>query len=272
MPRDDAHPLFTGSIPQLYEGYLVPLIFRPCATELALRVAQHRPERLLELAAGTGALTRQLAQVLSRETVIVASDLQQAMLDEAAGRGTERPVTWRPADAMHLPFGDGVFDVLVCQFGVMFFPDKARAFAEAWRVLRPGGVLLFSVWDTLADNEFADCVTEQLARLYPDDPPRFLARVPHGYHDVPTIARDLAAGGFEWEPQVETFTTRSRAGSPREPAVAYCQGTPLRNEIEARDPQGLARATDAAAEAIAKRFGSGRVDARIQALLVAALR
>ncbi|HEY6137275.1 MAG TPA: methyltransferase domain-containing protein, partial [Thermoanaerobaculia bacterium] len=174
---------FHGSIPQLYEAYLVPLIFEPYAADLAQRLAAHPPARLLEVAAGTGVATRSLASVLPESTAIVATDLNQPMLAMAAATGTSRPVEWRQADAMQLPFADAAFDAVACQFGAMFFPDKARAFSEIRRVLRPGGVFLFSVWDRIEDNEFADDVTNALAALFPAHPPRFLARTPHGYHD-----------------------------------------------------------------------------------------
>ena len=169
---------------------------------------------------------------------------------------------------MQLPFADGTFDAVVCQFGVMFFPDKSKAFSEARRVLRPGGVFIFNVWDRIKENEFADTVTTALESLFPKDPPRFLARTPHGYYDRPTIERDLANGGFAKPARIATVAARSRAESSRVPAIAYCQGTPLRNEIEARDASRLGEATDIAAEAIARRFGRGAVDGKIQAHIV----
>ena len=260
--------VFAGSIPRLYDEYLVPLIFAPYAEDLAQRLVARPPSRVLEIAAGTGVVTRALAARLPDSVAIVATDLNQAMIDTAAQIGTRRPAQWRQADAMQLPFADGEFDAVVCQFGVMFFPDKARAYAEARRVLRPGGVFLFNAWDRIEDNEFADEVTRSLATLFPDDPPRFLARTPHGYYDRTTIEEDLRRGGFAATPRLETVAARSRAASAREPAVAYCQGTPLRSELEARGPGCLDAATDAAAEAIARRFGSGPVDARIQAHVV----
>jgi len=190
------------------------------------------------------------------------------MLETAQQVGTSRPVRWQQADAMQLPFGDGEFDAVVCQFGVMFFPDKRQAFAEARRVLRAGGAFVFNVWDRIEDNEFADVVTDTLATLFPADPPRFMARTPHGYHDRATIERDLRAGGFERAARIETVAARSRAPTARHPAIAYCQGSPLRNEIEARDASRLGEATDAAAAAIERRFGAGPVDAKIQAHVV----
>jgi hypothetical protein len=135
-------------------------------------------------------------------------------------------------------------------------------------VLRPGGVFLFNVWDRIEENDFADVVTEALARVFPDDPPRFLARVPHGYHDPAAVRRDLASGGFSKAPHIATVAARSRAASARVPAIAYCEGTPVRNEIEARDPSRLEEATDAAEIALAERFGTAEVDGKIQAHVV----
>jgi len=223
---------------------------------------------VLEIAAGTGVVTRRLASALPESVAIVATDLNPGMLDRAAATGTSRPVEWRQADAARLPFPDQAFDAVICQFGVMFFPDKAGAFAEARRVLRPGGVFLFNVWDRIEHNEFADVITAELATLYSDDPPRFLARTPHGYADRTIIERDLSAGGFSRPAEFVTLTERSRAASADIPALAYCQGSVLRDEIEARDPEGLARATARAAEAIRRRFGAGAVEGRLQAHVV----
>jgi SAM-dependent methyltransferase len=268
MSSPDIDQVFVGSIPKLYESHLVPLIFEPYAVDLANRLASRSPACVLEIAAGTGVVTRALASALAEDVAIVATDLNQPMLDHANAVGTTRPVKWRQADAMQLPFGDETFDTVVCQFGVMFFPDKARAFAEARRVLSPGGVFIFNVWDRIEENEFADVVTRALESIFPENPPRFMARTPHGYHNRSTLERDLKSGGFAASPDITTVAARSRASSPRIPAIAYCQGTPLRNEIEARDASRLGEATDIAARAIARRFGSGAVDGKIQAHVV----
>jgi SAM-dependent methyltransferase len=260
--------VFVGSIPEFYDTHLVPLIFQPYADDLARRVVKLEPARVLEIAAGTGAVTRAAALALPESTDYVATDLNEAMLDHARTVGTARPVRWQQADAMQLPFESASFDVVCCQFGAMFFPDRPHAFGEARRVLRPGGTFVFNVWDRIEDNEFADVVIDRLAGLYPADPPRFLARTPHGYHDLDVVSADLAAAGFGSVPQYETVTARSRADSPQVPAIAYCQGTPLRSEIEARGGPDLAAATTACAEAIAERYGSGPVDGKIQAHIV----
>jgi SAM-dependent methyltransferase len=268
MSSDGSDTGFAGSIPELYDTHLVPLLFEPYAADLAARLALRPLARVLEIAAGTGVVTRAMATALPEDVSIVATDLNQPMLDKAAARGTTRPVTWRRADAMALPFADGAFDAVVCQFGVMFFPEKGGAYAEVRRVLRSGGLFVFNVWDRIQENEFADTVTTALAALFPGDPPRFLARTPHGYHDPEIIKRDLAAGGFTASPAIVTLAARSRAASCERPAVAYCQGTPLRNEIEARGASRLAEAIATAAEAIANRFGREMVDGKIQAHVI----
>lgn len=268
MSSPESDKRFGGSIPRLYEAYLVPLIFQSYAEDLANRLASRPLARVLEIAAGTGVVTRCLASVLPQDVAIVATDLNRPMLDMAAEIGTNRPVAWRQADAMQLPFEDAQFDAVVCQFGVMFFPDKPQVFSEARRVLRPGGVLLFNVWDRIEENAFAHTVTTALESLFPRDPPRFLARTPHGYYDLARVEHDLQRAGFVSPPHVHTVAGRSAAASPRIPAIAYCQGTPLRNEIEARDASRLGEATDLAAAAIAERFGPGPVDSKIQAHVV----
>ncbi|HEV8679877.1 MAG TPA: methyltransferase domain-containing protein [Stellaceae bacterium] len=263
--------VFTGSIPALYEQYLGPLIFAPYADELAARVASAAPKSLLETAAGTGILTRALVRSLPETAQIIASDLNQPMLDFAAGQPGTARVVWRQADALALPFFERSFDVVACQFGAMFFPDKVGAYREALRVLRPGGRLVFSVWDSIEENEFAAVVTAAVAALFPANPPSFLARTPHGYHDAARIRGELAAAGFS-RVAVETIERRSRAPSHRDPAIGYCQGTPLRNEIEARDAARLGEATEAAAAALGSRFGAGPVDGKMQALVITAWR
>jgi len=261
--------VFSGSIPAIYDRYLGPLIFAGYADDLAQRVAAAAPNRVLETAAGTGMVTRAMARVLPAAVEIIATDLNQPMLDYAAAQPGAERVTWRQADAQALPFPDASFDVVVCQFGVMFFPDRATGYREARRVLRPGGRFLFSVWDRIEENEVADVVTAAVAAIFPDDPPRFLARTPHGYHDTAAIADAVRQVGFS-RVETETVAKRSRAASPRDPAIGFCQGTPLRGEIEVRGPSRLEEAVDVAAGAVAARFGTGAIDGKIQAHVFAA--
>lgn len=231
--------LFAGSIPELYDTYLVPLIFQAYATDLAARVAQFAPAHVLETAAGTGVLTRALAPLLRADAGYTVTDLNQPMLDRAAARqGPDRRIVWQQADALHLRFGDDSFDAVCCQFGAMFFPDRVAGYREALRVLKQDGVFAFSVWDRIEHNDFARIVTGVAGAMFPDDPPLFLARTPHGYHDVTTIAADVRQAGFSTV-DIVTVEQRSVAPRARDPAIAYCEGTPLRNEIEQRAPNLL---------------------------------
>jgi SAM-dependent methyltransferase len=266
---DDGYDVvFAGSIPEIYDRYLVPLIFHTYASDLASRLESLGAGSLLEVAAGTGSVTREMAARLPGTVQITATDLSQPMVDYAAARGTTRPVAWQRADATDLPFDDDSFDAVVCQFGAMFFPDRPRAFADIRRVLRPGGVFVFNVWDRLDENEFTQTVSDALATVFPDDPPQFAARVPHGYYDTQIIQADLAAGGFLSSAQIDTLEARSHAKTPQEPAIGFCQGTPLRNAIEARDPARLEEATATAAAALAQRFGPADITGKIRAYVI----
>jgi ubiquinone/menaquinone biosynthesis C-methylase UbiE len=261
--------VFSGSIPSLYDRYLGPLIFEPYAEDLANQLAALDPKRILETAAGTGIVTRALLRALPADTSIVATDLNQPMLDHAAAQVSSDRVSWQTADAQALPFPDQCFDAVVCQFGVMFFPDKVQAYREARRVLRPGGRFIFNAWDAIEHNEFAHLVTAAVADIFADDPPRFLARTPHGYHDRDRIVAEVRGAGFA-NATAETVTRRSVAPSCRDPAIGFCQGTPLRNEIDARGADRLNAATEAAAARIAARFGTGPVDGIMQAHVITA--
>ena len=265
----EADRVFAGSIPELYDRYLAPMLFAGYAENLAWRTAALAPAHVLEIAAGTGVVTRALARALPRKVEITATDLNQAMVDFAAAQPGAERVVWRQADAQALPFADGSFDAMLCQFGVMFFPDRATACREVKRVLKPGGRYLFSVWDRIEENEFAQIVTDAVAALFPDNPPRFLPRTPYGYYDTAPIDNELRAAGFT-NVTIETVTRRSRAPSPRDAAVGLCQGTPLRSEIEARGADQLEAATTAAAAALAARFGSGAIHGKIRAHIVTA--
>jgi ubiquinone/menaquinone biosynthesis C-methylase UbiE len=261
--------VFAGSVPEIYDRYLVPLIFEPYARDLAERVAGTKPATVLEIAAGTGAVTRELAARLAPDVRLVATDLNPPMLERAKSRQGDARIAWQQADALALPFADASFDAVACQFGAMFFPDKVQGYREARRVLKPGGRYFFNVWDRIETNEFPALVTNTVAALFPEDPPRFLARTPHGYHDADRIRRELAEAGFA-DVTVEAVDHRSKARSARDVAIAFCQGTPLRNEIEARDVSRLQEATDKAEQALAQRYGMGALDGRICALVITA--
>ena len=259
---------FAGSIPGLYDRYLVPLFFQPYAEEVARRAAVWQPGHVLETAAGTGVLTEALHQALP-DANIVATDLNPAMLDVAAERIRSDKVSFEPADALDLRFADKTFDLVVCQFGVMFFPDKVRGAAEARRVLRDGGRYLTVIWNSVEKNPGSQLLSDAVAGLFPDDPPRFLDRTPFGYSDPAHIEHDLLAAGFT-DIEFETVEKRSRCGSARDVALGLCCGSPLRSEIEERDPAKLDAAVEAATAALMSLEGVMGFDAPMSAHIVTA--
>ena len=240
---------FAGSIPGLYDRYLGPLLFEPYARDMSRRVAAFEPAHVLEIAAGTGILTEQLDLDLVNAS-IVATDLNRTMIDVAAAKIRSKDVAFQQADALDLPFEDCSFDVVVCQFGVMFFPDKVKGNAEARRVLRKGGAYIIALWDRLEANPASQVVNDTLASLYPDNPPSFLARTPFGYADPQQIERDLRAAGFD-DVSIETVEVQGKPLSARDAVMGLIAGCPLAAEVEQRDPAGLKTALDATAEALA---------------------
>ncbi len=265
MAQNDA--AFTGSIPQLYDEHMAALLFAPYASDLAKRLSGMLKGELLETAAGTGIVTQALATALAPAVRITATDLNQPMLDHAAKKAGVGRVSFQHADAQALPFPDDSFDAVVCQFGVMFFPDKVQGFREARRVLKPGGLLLFNVWDRIETVPVIEATVAALRRRYPRHPSWFMERVPCGYHDEKKIRADLEAAGFTGC-VIERVALEGEAPNARGPALGLCQGSPMGAEIETLEPGGLDAATEAAAAEIAERLGKGRFKSPLQALVV----
>jgi SAM-dependent methyltransferase len=256
--------VWAGDMPAAYDRRLAEPVFRPFAIHLASLVTRATPRRVLELAAGTGVLTRELVTSTGAAEV-VATDLNPAMVDY--GRVKVPAATWRTADATHLPFDAGEFDLVVCQFGVMFFPDKVAAFADIRRLLSADGRFLFNAWATLDEHEFEAALTSALKVVFPDDPPAFLGSVPHGYAEPEIAVADVRAAGFG-RAVVTPVTLEGRMPSATDIAVAYCTGTPLRAAIEQRGD--LATATNALAAHLEVMLGPGPVTGRMTAYVVEA--
>lgn len=228
---------FSGSVPANYDRYLVPMLFRPYAEIMAQRAAEFMPRRVLETACGTGVLTKLLVDALPGAE-IVAVDLNQAMLDVAATQVESPNVTFRQGDALELPFEDGSFDLVVCQFGVMYFPDKVQGNAEARRVLRDGGHMLLAIWDSIERNLLAEITQQTLNRRFPENTPMFLSRGPHGYHVQEWIERDLEAAHFS-EISIETVELPGRSGSAENAVYGICYGSPMQVELEEHGPDAI---------------------------------
>lgn len=242
---------FAGSIPALYDRCLGPLLFEPYARDMADRMRSLAPMDVLETAAGTGIVTQAVAEALP-EARIVATDLNADMLTVARQKLPGRHVQFEVADAQALPFGDDSFDTVICQFGAMFFPDRLAAYREARRVLRPGGTLLMNVWDEIQRNVVSHQVAQAVARLFPDDPPSFLQRVPFGYHDPVRVEQEVSAAGFT-HVSVERVEKSSLIPGGNEAAKGLVQGSPLMLEVQARG--SVEEATRVAAEALADLAG-----------------
>jgi ubiquinone/menaquinone biosynthesis C-methylase UbiE len=262
--------VFAGSIPAIYDRYMVPLIFAPYARLVAERAAALQPRRILETAAGTGVVTEALHRALPAAD-ITATDLNAPMLDQAERRISAANVHFKPADAQFLPFDANMFDLVVCQFGLMFVPDKVRANTEARRVLRQGGRYLLVIWDRIDHNYATMAAGRAVGGLFPVEAAQFYERLPFRYHDVGQIEQDLLAAGFT-DVEFETVELRSRAASAHDAAIALVQGTPMRSDIEQIDPGMLDRATDAAANALRQYEGPDGFDAPMSARLVTAIK
>jgi ubiquinone/menaquinone biosynthesis C-methylase UbiE len=259
---------FTGSVPEKYEQLMVPLIFQPYAEELARRARAMGPRRILETAAGTGAVTRALHEALP-DAELVATDLNQPMLDVNSARiGSDR-VRFVEADAQQLPFDDSSFDLVVCQFGAMFFPDKVRGHSEARRVLRDGGHYLLAIWDRIERNELSNAAQQALIDYFPDDPPLFMREGPFGYAEPERIESDLHEAGFDTV-DIETVELRSRSPSAHDAATALCYGTPMGVEVEDREPGSVDRVFETLHLALRPFEGPDGVDAPMAAHIVTA--
>jgi ubiquinone/menaquinone biosynthesis C-methylase UbiE len=252
----------------MYDRYMAPLLFNPYAELVAERARTLGGRDVLETACGTGVVTDALHRALP-EAQIVATDLNTPMLEQAARRVGSPNVRFQFADALELPFEDGTFDLVVCQFGIMFFPDKVKGNAEARRVLRDGGHYLLVIWNCVERNVATHAAGQAVARLFPGDAAAFYERVPFRYHDPQTIQDDLRAAGFA-HIQFDTIELRSKAASARDAALGLTQGTPMRSDIERQGADALARATDAAAVALLQFEGPDGFDAPMSAHLVTA--
>jgi ubiquinone/menaquinone biosynthesis C-methylase UbiE len=261
---------FTGSVPKIYHTYLGPIIFEDYARDMVERLQPKAAERILELACGTGIVTRAIAKKMPAAATLMATDLNPAMLDVAKEViGSDPKVQFQVADACTLPFLDKSFDTVVCQYGVMFFPDKVGSMREARRVLVPGGRYIFNVWDSLEHNPITRAVHEKLAELFPANPPQFLAQTPYGWSDRAEIERVTRAGGFS-KVALETVGFACVSPSAEDAARAWVEGTPLRAALQERGVTDVSDVREAVAKVLAARFGEKPCRSTMRAVIVTA--
>ena len=260
---------FTGSIPAAYDRYLGPTLFQPYAEDLAARLLLPDASSILELACGTGILTRVLRSRLASGVKITATDLNEPMFRYAANKFAAREdVAWRQADACRLPFANRMFDAVVCQFGLMFVPDKTLAAQEAHRVLKRGGLFLFNLWDAMEHNALCQLTHHTIAGYFEKDPPAFY-QVPFSYHDQTEVKRVLEEAGFV-DIEIEVVAKISQAARAEDAATGLVQGNPVALAIAERDPSLVPVITNAVAEGIKEQFGESEVRAPMRAIVVQA--
>ncbi len=259
----EAH--FQGDIPRNYDAALGPVLFAAPAADIAARAAALRPNRVLEIAAGTGIATKALVEALPAGTQITATDLNPPMLEIAKGKFDDESVVFAQADAMALPFDDESFDLAVCQFGAMFFPDKDLSFREVRRVLTPGGYYLFSVWDSHKHNPFGQISHEVVGRFFPSNPPQF-QRLPFSYAFDP-IKDSLIEAGFS-DIALSVFRFSAPVPDPLLLARGALFGSPLFEQVKERNGTDHETIAQALAEAVSQAFPEGRMPS--QSLVVSA--
>jgi SAM-dependent methyltransferase len=260
---------FSGSLPRHYDECLGPLMFEPYAVDLVERLPRTSEMRVLELACGTGIVTRRLREALPASATLTATDLNEAMVSYARAAVPLADISWQSADAQALPFRDESFDAVVCQFGIMFLPDAAQGFSEAHRVLVPGGMLLANAWHSLDENPAYRALNDALAAMFPDDPPRFL-QTPYGYHDRSRMLADAAAGGFT-EVQLDDVRLQGHGPSALHFVTGFVRGTPLNHELTRRGAD-LDHVASEAAGAVAAVTGSAPITVDLAATVITATR
>ena len=255
---------FAGTVPENYEQYLGPLLFEPYALDIAQRVDNTKAKTVLEIACGTGRVTHHLVQVLLPDASLVATDLNAGMIAVAKQHLQYPNLQFKEADAQQLPFDDASFDLIVCQFGFMFVPDKQQAFNEAFRVLKTGGKLLFATWDRLEENELTLVVRDTVVKHFNNEAAKFY-NVPFSLYDKQNITSLLEKAGFN-NIKIENVGKQGTHVTAAEAARGLILGTPAFNVISSQDAAAPAWPVDVVSEALTAVFGNGIITTELNAL------
>jgi ubiquinone/menaquinone biosynthesis C-methylase UbiE len=261
---------FSGSIPAYYDSYLGPMFFEPFALEMANRISPLTPSHILELASGTGRLTKFLPAVAAPPASIIASDINPSMVRFGSEKAKHKDIHWMEIDAVKLPFKDASFDCVVAQFGVMFYSDKINAFKEALRVLKPGGTFIFNCWDDISHNPMARLTNDALQHFFPIDTPAFY-QIPFSYYDETSIREDLASAGFK-NCSIDLIKKNGYSSSPSHAVQGLLKGTPVITAIEERDADLLPPLMEYLEKEITAMFGKSAFRVPLQARVVSAVK
>lgn len=261
---------FVGDIPHNYEKFLGPMIFAEYAKDLAKRIRAPKEGIILEIASGTGLASRQIRNIISQKTKIIVTDLSEDMLDISRGKFRDSEnIEFKVADALDLPFQNGAFDAIACQFSLMFFPDKLTALQEIARTLKPGGRFYFNIWDSLEFNHLIQTVNETIIKCFPGNHPRFFD-IPYGYYEIDQIKRLLFLSGFS-DVDISILPRLSTADKARDVALGYILGTPVISEIESLNSKPIPKVLEAVEKSISQKFGNRSITAKMQAIVFSAL-
>lgn len=261
---------FSGTIPETYDKYLGPLLFEPYAKDIIERIQKKKFFSVLELACGTGRVTQYLHKILPAEARIVATDLNPDMLKVAQNKITAKKIEWKQVDMQNIPFDDSAFDLVICQFGVMFVPEKEKAYSEVYRVLKKEGTFLFNTWNRLEVNKLTSSADEIINDFFKDNPVMFY-KIPFSYYNTDEIGKHLDNAGFK-SVQLTLLETEGLSDSVSDATNGLVEGNPVLTAINEQDPKLLPVIKEKLSKALAEKFGDNPMRCRLHAIVGEAIK
>lgn len=257
---------FAGSVPANYEQYLGPILFEPYALDMMKRLPKASLNNVLEIACGTGRVTKHLLNTLTENGKLVATDLNPDMIEVAKQKVADNRIEWQVADALQLPFADNIFDAVICQYGVMFFPDKPKGFAEAYRVLKPGGIFLFNAWDNIEFNPAINILNNVLQEEFGEEAPNFLKEGPYSFYDQEQIKLLLKDACFK-KNELEVVKVASSFSSINDLAKGFLEGSPLFSYLQEKDKDKREVVSEKIRQQLISKYGENAGTVNLQAIV-----